>query len=689
MLTTEMHRVIGRAMTWGSFAIALGALWGCDGDSEGDVARPTTDAAAPGESDASPPDDWAPPEGCNPLAPEHHCLLPWPSDHWRQVTETGGEIRISDEATLVTDDGTLGDFDRRRAIDGFSPNGPIITVWPRAVDPEAIVFHDDDIGRTLGGDSPTLIFEADTGAPVPHFAELDPRATAEGLGPESQALLMRPMVPLKSQTRYIVAIRGLTDVEGELMPVGEGFKRLADPEANVPALGAEPQRFAEEIIAPLQSAGVEVEALQLAWDFTVRDMDRVRHDMLTGVELALGAIAVDPPEVMITEVTTPEPDDRHSETIAFQIEGMITAPLILEGNGGPGSLLRRGADGEVVVEGVVQVPFTALVPFSVVERIEGGGEPVPLMQFGHGFFGGRDEIARNFVHEFVADAEMVAIAVDWWGMSLPDGARVLAGLARDPTGAFDFVERVHQGMVNQIALSKARIALSEEDAFTVTVGDAQRPILDPEHIYFYGISQGHILGGTLAALAPDYERVALSVGGGPFTFMMFRAWPFIAFLQLIEGGFPDPLDQQIFAAQSQWIFDLIDPMTYAPLVLDTPPSWAPAERRVLLHAGLWDTHVTPLATEQHARTLGVPQIMPSTRVTYGLEGVMPPHEGSGFMLFDFKLEPPFPGYTAIPPTEGGPVHGDVRQLPSSQLQVRRFFEAGVIEGVCEGPCDPE
>lgn len=629
------------------------------------------DAAPPdlgpgGEADMDPP--WA--QGCNPLSPERHCLLPWPSDHWR---DPAGGIEISEAATLRAAHGPVVDFHDRLGVSGFSRNTPILSVWPQGVDAEALIFHDDDLDRTLGGDSPTLILDVERGAWVAHFAELDPQGADD---PASQALILRPTRPLRPGARYVVAVRDLTDLEGAPLPAGEGFRLLRDGEAGA-SLQAAAGDLQGRVLDPLAEAGVEIGALQLAWDFTVAEADEARGDMLDVVEMALPLMADLPPIVTLTSVA-PVPEQ---STVAFQVDGTLTAPLFLEGDGGPGSALRRDADGGVVAEGVVEVPFTALIPPSALEAGD-----APLVQFGHGFFGDREEMIRGFLKRFGQESTLIPIAVDWWGMSFEDAAGVLVDLSQDPAGAFAFGDRVHQAMVNQIALSLSAEALADALA---AHDPALAGVLDPTEVHFYGASQGHILGGTLVALSPTFTRSALSVGGGPFTFIMFRAWPFLPFLQVIERRFPDPLDQQIFTAMAQWAFDRFDPMSYADLVLTDPPAWAAADRRVLLHAGLWDTHVTPLSTEQHARALGVPLGLPSTRQTYGLKTATLPTEGSALVLWDFNLSPPFPGYTATPPLEGGAVHGDLRALPASKAQVRAFFETGVVEATCEGPCDPQ
>ena len=70
--------------------------------------------------------------------------------------------------------------------------------------------------------SHTLILAPD-GTPVPHFADLDPRATDL----TKQALVLHPIVPLADQTRYSVFVFGVKS-KGALAPTPEGFRRIRD-----------------------------------------------------------------------------------------------------------------------------------------------------------------------------------------------------------------------------------------------------------------------------------------------------------------------------------------------------------------------------------------------------------------------------------------------------------------------------
>src|SRR6185369_8911884 len=101
-----------------------------------------------------------------------------------------------------------------RFHDGFSPATPILVHMPGArVTGLASPENATTIAHSLDTDSPTVIIEAETGARVPHFAELDMSQD----NAYWRAFMIRPVVRLKSSTRYIVAIRNVVDSVGTVL----------------------------------------------------------------------------------------------------------------------------------------------------------------------------------------------------------------------------------------------------------------------------------------------------------------------------------------------------------------------------------------------------------------------------------------------------------------------------------------
>lgn len=622
---------------------------------------------------SKPEQTWEVPEGCNPLAPEYDCLLPFPSDYFLAedaALPSGHRVRLSEAAKPKTKDGTVFDFTDLHPADGWSHGTQILALFPGGVDVSNLPSLQSP---TAALDGATVLLDAERGEGVLHFAELDPRAQSDA----RRALLVRPLVRLRDQTRYIVALRGLKAKDGGPVPVPEGFRRIRDGQTAGDALLEPLARHYEERIFPvLEAAGIPRAELQLAWDFTTESEENVTRDMLDVRRLTMESLEATPPAVTVTEV-----EDEVDAYIARRVTGTLRVPLFLE-NDQPGALLARDERGRVRRNGDAEVPFTLQIPRSVWGQ---GVAPVRLLQYGHGFFGSRAEADSTlFVRPFIDGEKMVVLTVDWWGMSSADAPGVLNTIATDPGQTLRFTDRVHQAMANQIAVTyAARTTLGELDALK----DNGVRVYDPAQTYFYGISQGHILGGTYLALSPHIERGVLSVGGVDFSLMMFRARPFSPFLSTITQVLPDALEQQKFVALTQTGFDRIDPITYAPHVLADTYAGGPASRRVLMQYGLGDAQVPNVATELHARALGLVQQLPATRAVPGLLGSEGAVDGSALVQFDFKVPEPLPGTVADLPPQNNVVHEGVRRDAESREQVNRFLmPGGKVEAVCSGIC---
>jgi hypothetical protein len=278
----------------------------------------------------------------------------------------------------------------------------------------------------------------------------------------------------------------------------------------------------------------------------------------------------------------------------------------------------------------------------------------------------------------------VIVAADWWGMSSPDRNVVLEDLTSHPDQTLRFTDRLHQGMANFMALSKAA---KGDIASLPELQINGQPAYDASEIYFYGISMGHILGGTFVGLSPDVHRAVIASGGADFSLLMFRAQPFAPFLALISLLNDDLLDHQKFAALVQPAFDRVDPLTYAPYILKEQLEGGPTDRKLLMQLGYADSTVPNLAGYYHARVIGLPVLSDaSPLVPLGLEGKESPIDGSALTIFDFGIEPEVKAV----PSDTNDIHNTLRNKASSKRQVSDFLRPdGMIENPCDGVCDPE
>lgn len=615
-------------------------------------------------------------EGCNPLAAgttsSDDCLLPFPSDFYLHDTAEGPRVTLADSALPHDTKGRAISPVALHPAAGFSPGSQLLASFPEGIDAAELVGALDDPAESLLDSSPTLLLSED-GRRLLHLAELDPRAKSE----ERRALLIRPLERLEDGKRYLVALRRLRGLDGAVLPAREGFRRLRDGVAgDDPALAALGD-FEARVLAPLEANGVDRTELQLAWDFTVRPREDATRDMLAIREAVLAHFAKNPAKV--TVVATEEAPNEHA---ARRIELTVEVPLFSEKNE-PLSALHRDAEGRVAANGTAEVPVTLWIPKSVAARPE-GAPPARLVQFGHGFFGMRTEV-EDVVLGIANERGFAVVATDWWGMSEADKGPVADQIAADLPNGLAFCDRVHQAMANQLALGEAASALAAlpEAAFDGVAS------FEPAARYFYGISMGHILGGTFLGLAPRIERAALSVGGADFSLIMFRARPFLGFLAFVQLGLPDALDQQKFTTFAQLELDRIDPLTYAPLVLEEPLDGTVANRQVLMQIGIGDVAVPNLGSHLHARALGIKHLTPAPRVVAGLEAAAGPLDGSALVEFDFGVDPSV-GARAQPSAGDTPAHEGVRRSKAGQEQLDRFLRpGGKVEATCDGPCDPE
>lgn len=603
------------------------------------------------------------PAGCNPLAADWDCLLPFPSDVFLvddPAMPSGKRVDLG-AAVLKTKEGTAVDFTKLHPADGATHLPQILAVFPEGIDRKSLVFHDRMEATLEPQTSTTVILEADTGKPVLHFAELDPRAD----DPTRQALVIRPMIRLQNGKRYVVAIRNVLGRNGNKLAAPEGFRLLRDKAAgNHPILGPLAARYEKDVFPVL--AAIPRAELQLAWDFTVRSEENATTDMMQVRSLITDAIKNGEVRVRVDKVDE-KPDDRTFRLV----HGSMTVPLYLDVNKPLAHLHRTG--GKVSANGTVEVPFEVFVPPSAATGI-----PARVFTYGHGFFGEREEVYASWsaVPTIAEKSRMIGAAVDWWGMAAADQNPVADLIVQNKMSeVFAFTDRVHQAMANQIALAWA---LSEP----LTKDPSLMGLYDPTHVYWFGISQGHILGATYAALSPYADRAVLQVGGAGFSMMMPRSesfTPFIAFIQILV---PDPLDLQKFLSLSQLSMDRIEAGTYTALL---------AKKKLLLQTALYDSLVPNIASDTHARSLGIAHYAPSVRKVAGLTDVSGPYDGSAQIDFDFMLPvDKRHGIEATIPTENNKVHDNLRKLSVVAKQIDAFLELdGKIESFCDGACDPE
>ena len=620
------------------------------------------------------------PDGCNPLLAGIDCMLPFPSNVFLvedASLPTGHRVEIPDSAVIHSIDQKPANVFATQTVDGFSKTPPILAILGSELSNTGLTHIQQNPETTLQITHPTLLIDTSTGALVPHFAELDPRA----FEPLRQALILRPMVELKEKTRYIVALHNIKDPEGEIISAPEGFRRLRDDKSEGdPILAPLAARYEVEIFPQLKTLGIERKDLQLAWDFTTSSHHNTRHDLLTMKRLVSEALEGTSPQVEIHSVTEDE-----EPGIWRTIRGSITGPSIMDSDE-PGGTASRDAEGNLQLNGEVRFPFTAQIP----DTVKASFNPGAVLQFGHGFFGSRAEAQDSPARTIASQSESVLFAIDWWGMSNPDRTLLIEDLTTAPSQALRFGQRVYQAMANWMTLNQAlETSLMSEAAFTRPLAtdaegvvesangtrtNAGNLVYDPAQLHFLGISQGAVLGTTYTAITPKVSRSILNVGGAGLTHMIFRSNPLGPFILLMQLTFPDPLDQQKFVATLQSPADRFDPSGFASLLKSRI---AEESQHVLMQVALGDTQVPNWSSFLNARIAGLHLIQPSPVSVFGLASQSTPHFGSGLTAFDLGADTAF-SVEATLPGDINDVHNELRLHPAALSQMKTFLQSGTI-----------
>ncbi len=623
--------------------------------------------ACGGGSEATPPE-------CNPIGGVG-CLTPWPSTLYEiadDSTATGMRLDFPAGAFPATQNGVEFDPTRLNTKDGFSPSTSIFTAFPVRVDPANLVGW-ADYPDSLTDGSPTVVIDMETGMRVAHFAEVDANADSSL---DDQALYIRPAYRLRPAARYAVAIRkSLKAADGADLPVPSGFAAvLAGGDAGHERLARVLPRY-DEIFAALETAGIARDDLLVAWDFTTASDESLTTDMERSRDAALIAMG----DLGANLTWTVDEDEPYGDgtQIARRVLGTFQSPFLLTDIGSDGELNRDGS-GAPVVAGTMDAPFVAMIPACAETQ-----RPVPVIVFGHGFFGDLDEAQGSYMRRIADELCMVVVGTVWHGMSTTDLAGAALAL-NEASKLYAFGERIIQGIVNHITL----VQLVRGAMGTDLLADGSGTLIDPDRIYFYGISQGHILGSTFFAWDPFVSRAVLAVGGGDWSILFERSTHWNEFGLILAGAYPGALNAVILQALMQMAFDPTENLHVDGRILSTenPLPGVPA-KQILMHQAVGDSQVSNLASDTQARTLGIPLLSPSVRDPFGVTPMAGPLP-SALVIWDEHPEPLPHDSNLLNEIDNG-THGTLRRRQRVVEQIDIFLNTGEVVNTCgtDTPCD--
>ncbi|MBM0276150.1 hypothetical protein JM949_12215 [Micromonospora sp. STR1s_6] len=635
---------------------------------------------------------------CDPIDPTA-CLLPFPNDYFTvadRTSPTGKRVRFAATAMPSNVQGVPIEPTEWNRQDGFSPGSPILVRVP-GLDPVATgIAPVTDIGRSLAPDAPIVLLDARTGRRTPYWAELDAHAAGQ---PDRQLLIIRPAVALAEGTRYVVALRGLRDGSGALIPAPEAFRAYVDDAGPAHRDSRAPQL--RRIVADLARAGVGRHGLYLAWDFTVASRHGLTGRMLAVRDGAFADLGRAAPSFTVTQVTDYAPEQE--PLIARQVTGTIGVPSYLTGDGGPGSRLHYGPAGGA---GTPPTPNALPTPSGTtvaadfvcnIPRSASAAKPAHLSLYGHGLLGKPTEINAGNVRTMSNTHNFTFCATSWIGMAAADVPYV-AGAFTDLSAFPAVADRLQQSFLNFLFLGRAMIHPGGFAAHPAFRDGTARPLINRAGgLHYDGNSQGGINGGALTAIAQDWTRSALGVPAMNYSTLLQRSVDFAPFQAVLDGNYPDRVDQQLILALLQMLWDRSEANGYAQHVTDRPLPGTPAHQ-VLMHVAFGDHQVSPAAAEVQARTIGARLHTPALADGWSLDerpywGIAPirgyPYRGSAIVIWNSGAAhaPPPTNLAPAGPEFGDDPHEFPRAQPGAQEQKAVFLLTGTVIDVCAGtPC---
>jgi hypothetical protein len=651
--------------------------------------------------------------GCDPLDPAV-CLQPFPNDYFTvpdSSTDTGRRVNFDITAMPQNVAGNPIRPDEWNRNDGFSPGQELVTKVPGLDTQQAFqntgAVPQTDIERSYDPNQAIVVINADTLQRHLIWSELDANPT----NPADANLIVRPAVNWDEGGHYIVALRRLKDASGNTIPAQQPFRVYRDRRpSSDPAVEARRPHM-EQILMKLRQSGVGTRDLYLAWDFTVASKRNLSERALYLRDQAFAALGDTnlsdlqvqgtAPQYQVTQTTDYTPcgtdgcQSGEDDQIVRKIDGDFTVPCFLNAAGCPPGSRFSYVPGSSVPQpipgNVMAANFTCLVPRSVVAGST--IRPARPSLYGHGLLGSASEVTAGNVKAMASENNFVFCATDWSGMStqdLPNIASILADLSNFSS----LPDRAQQGFVNFLYLGRLLIhpgGFSNDPAFRFLKNGVMQRVIDTRRLFYDGNSQGGIMGGSLAALAPDYNRAVLGVPGMNYSTLLRRSVDFDQYAAVLYQNYPNELERPLILSLMQMLWDRGEADGYAHHMTTDPYPNTPAHT-VLLHEAFGDHQVANVATEVEARTIGasirVPTLDPGRHSDvnpyFGIPAIPSyPFDGSALVVWDSGS--PTPPANETPPRTGADPHSHPRSTPAARLQKSQFLRLnGKVLDVC-GP----
>ena len=654
-------------------------------------------------------------EGCE-ILNDVECMLPFPSSHFlaQGDTPSGWQLTLPGAGMPVADGKALSP-EPYGVLDGFSPGTQVLMHFPGGVDLEASnaprlrpeVRAVDE--RSLEGDSPTLLIDADTGEQILHFVENDAHASNDS---DRQVLFMRPARALLPGHRYIVAVRRLLHADGSAITAEPVFAALRDDRpSSIDAVESRRSQL-EPIFDTLDSAGIARSELILAFDFIVGSDENLARDLLSMRDQSFTFL--EDKELAGEQSFTVDVVEEFScedGGIWRDIQGTFEVPLFLDSdpvlaNRAVG-FMQYGDDGLPTYTGVMGARYTVLIPCAALTAEEG----VKPLLYAHGSFSDYREVSRVAdiwrqnadVDPGLTPPAYVLASTDGYGVSdldLEGGLESfqVGGIFLNLDNVKATPDRQRQGIVNVLSLGRMmkRGMFNVHAAFHIPDGTPAFPG-PSEELYMMGISMGGYYGMVLGAFAGDFERISAVVPAANFSHQFQRDVGFDSFNPLLAFIFgPDSMTHALVISLVSELWALGDPAAFSDHVTRDPlPGSVP--KKIMMSVALDDGWSPNFFSEVAARSFGIPSLVGSAQPgLVGMDDVAGPLE-SAYVVYGTGINPQNPEHSPFLTPLANLSAGERVCEPHGLILTPAYFRqlvnflrpGGEIINTCTGICDAQ
>ncbi|MBI5528267.1 MAG: hypothetical protein HY897_18190 [Deltaproteobacteria bacterium] len=622
-------------------------------------------------------------EGCNDLIPEV-CIYPYPSMvHMREYegSATGWRVSLARQ-TLPFPEESPGALDffiaRFNEADGFSISTPLLAIFPSAHVDETTLPRVDDLASSITAASAVQVFDRETGARVPVWAEMDNYAREKSSGKwlhKKRTMMIRPQAALAWNRRHAVVVTDAAkDADGLPLPRARAMEALV--------LGRETDNAQIETLRPdyealfafLEENGVTRASVVLAWEFHTMSREFSEAPLRALVEEGRKRIGTTFAFTRSCETTDPDTaaaaecgeDLSLNEHVWRRLEGKFSVPTFVGGDG-----FVEWADGTPVPKGEESVYFVAVVPKSVRDGAPGAA---PVLQIGHGLMSSQSRYLpekddENGVLALADKMGAIAIGADFKALCTAD-LGVPLDMIRDGSRMWALRDQVMQGVVTYNLIVPFVLASLKDDPALAAAGGGS--VIDPSRTYYYGLSLGGMAGAVHAALSPEIKSAVYNVPSAMFSSLLQHSSEFLPFQQFMEMYHPNPVHQQILLALVQRALDPIDPINWRERFFDEPLT--PLGRKNMLwQIAKNDCNAPDFGAYALERSTSIPLVLPTTHEVFGVSSTIeaPTAPGSsGFVIYDTGKAAPTYSNADVP--DNG-AHFSLRCNDEVHRQVADFF----------------